>query len=76
MTDPERWADTAGRNMEHACKLILRLLRAQGCDDAEAYLADALLDAAQQWVPVETIRLCPASDPRPQHGEWGEDLLD
>ena len=73
-------AQVAARTIEHACKLILKLLRARGCDDPEGLLAEALLEAAmERQRDLERtgalVKLSPANDTNPR-SEWFEDLLD
>jgi hypothetical protein len=63
--DSEHWTETAEKNVRHAAKLVLRLLRAQGCDDPEGYLCKAMLiEIAEQAEQSRGLvyRMAPAND--------------
>jgi hypothetical protein len=51
MDEPDEFRECADRNIMHACGLVLKLLRAKGCDDPEAVLAEALMVAAIERLP-------------------------
>lgn len=83
MADPDEFKECADSNIERAAKLVMKLLRARGCDDPDAVLAEALMTAAiermSDLVRVGLVEvLDPANDTNPdcRRRKFGEDLLD